>query len=362
MSGFDGGGHGDPHGGRDYRLLTFDHGCVFDILIEMRMPEQLTLGALSAPLLISNLEGPYQLDFEQFVAWCKSIGAPWLPSTPSVIASYGKQLIEDGSKPRTILRKLSSISAAHRDASEPLVADNQDAVGRLRKSLRKEIARAERPTLAVVKSGMRIVAEHLDIILSGERARSPYVDTVVYLESLRDKALILIAYAGALKACELESMRIELIEPHEDGALIHVTRDPRDTGSVDRRVVKVFRGTWLPTCPVRALDAWMRRMNATSGPLWRGTLPNGELRTTPLANSRIRGVIDRRLVATGLDPRRLSSHSVRVGSLAQAALAGMSDREILEHGRYHELSFRGIEQLVTHARGERRNAGRYLGL
>ena len=157
-------------------------------------------------------------------------------------------------------------------------------------------------------------------------------------------------------------MRIELVEPHDDAALIYVTRDSRDAGTVDRRVVKIFRGTWLPTCPMRALDAWMRRLNATSGPLWRGTLPNGELRTTPLATSRIRGVIDGRLVAAGLDPRRVSSHSVRAGSLAQAALAGMSDPEILEHGRYHELSFRGIEQLVTHARGERRSAGRYLRL
>jgi len=342
--------------------LTFDHACMSGILSEMRMPEQLTLEALSAPQLISNLEGPYQADFEQFVSWCVSVGSPSLPSTPSVIARYGKQLITDGSKPRTVLRKLSSIAAAHRDASEPLVADNHDAIGRLRRSLRKEIERADRPTLAVVKSGMRIVAEHLDTIIADERARSPYVDTVAYLESLRDKALVLIAYAGALKACELESMRIELIEPHEDGALIYVTRDSRDTGTVDRRIVKIFRGTWLPTCPVRALDAWMRRLNATSGPLWRGTLPNGELRVTPLANSRVRGIIDGRLLATGLDPRRLSSHSVRVGSLAQAALSGMSDREILEHGRYHELSFRGIEQLVTQARGERRSAGRYLGL
>lgn len=326
------------------------------------MPEQLALEALSAPILISNLVGPYQADFEQFVSWCMSVGAPSLPSTPSVIARYGKQLIADGSKPRTVLRKLSSVAAAHRDASEPLVADNHDAIGRLRKSLRKEIARAERPTIAVVKSGMRIVAEHLDVIIADERTRSPYVDTVAYLESLRDKALILVAYAGALKACELESMRMELIEPHEDGALIYVTRDSRDTGTVDRRIVKIFRGTWLPTCPVRALDAWMRRLNETSGPIWRGTLPNGELRVTSLANSRVRGIIDGRLLATGLDPRRLSSHSVRVGSLAQAALSGMSDREILEHGRYHELSFRGIEQLVTQARGERRNAGRYLGL
>ena len=119
------------------------------------MPEQLTLEALSAPLLISELEGPYQADFEQFVSWCMSVGAPSLPSAPTVIARYGKQLFEDGSKPRTILRKLSSIAAAHRDASEPLVADNHDAIGRLRKFLRKEIARAERPTLAVVRSGMR---------------------------------------------------------------------------------------------------------------------------------------------------------------------------------------------------------------
>lgn len=291
-----------------------------------------------------------------------SVGAPSLPSTPAVIARYGKQLIEDGSKPRTVLRKLSSVAAAHRDASKPLVADNHDAIGRLRKSLRTEIAHAERPTLAVVKSGMRIVAEHLDAIIAHERTRSPYVDTVAYLESLRDKALILVAYAGALKACELESMRMELIEPHEDGALIYVTRDSRDIGTVDRRIVKIFRGTWSPTCPIRALDAWVRRLDATSRPLWRGTLPNGELRDTPLTNSRVRGTNDRRLLATFLDPRRLSSHSVRVGSLAQAALSGMSDREILEHGRYHELSFRGIEQLVTQARGERQNAGRYLAL
>jgi len=233
--------------------LTFDHACMSGILSEMRMPEQLTLEALSAPQLISNLEGPYQADFEQFVSWCVSVGSPSLPSTPSVIARYGKQLITDGSKPRTVLRKLSSIAAAHRDASEPLVADNHDAIGRLRRSLRKEIERAVRPTLAVVKSGMRIVAEHLDTIIADERARSPYVDTVAYLEALRDKALILIAYAGALKACELESMRIELIEPHEDGALIYVTRDSRDTGTVDRRIVKIFRGNGCRRAPYARL-------------------------------------------------------------------------------------------------------------
>ena len=63
---------------------------------------------------------------------------------------------------------------------------------------------------------MRIVVEHLDAIIADERAHPPYVDTVAYLESLRDKVLILIAYA---KTCEIESMRIEFIEPHDDGAL-----------------------------------------------------------------------------------------------------------------------------------------------
>jgi integrase len=87
------------------------------------------------------------------------------------------------------------------------------------------------------------------------------------LPGLRDRALLLVGFAAALRPSEIASLTIEHITRHTDGIELFL---PWRKNDQDARGTKL----WLPEgrtdlCPVAALEAWLAAAAITEGPLFR---------------------------------------------------------------------------------------------
>ena len=305
-------------------------------------------------------EQHYAGDWSNFEQWCHGRGFASLPATPHTIAAYGECLMSGGRMPRTVLRALSAIASAHRDGGCPLPRDDYNAVGRLRKRLRA-LRDGSTPTLAVLAAGLRSVVASLDNELVELASGIKAIDEVRRLTNLRDRALILVGFAGALKNGELRSMLFENVVPIDEGVLIRVCGSYDPTRGRD---IAIARGFPL-TDPIRALADWMElleRRGIRGGPIWRPVRRDGVILERALGDDRITAIVEARFAKVGLDARRLRTHSLRAGSIAQIAMENAPADFILKHGGYHPLSFRALVPLVERARELRPHAGKMLGI
>jgi integrase len=149
------------------------------------------------------------------------------------------------------------------------------------------------------------------------------------LLELRDRALLLLGFAGAFRRSELVSFDVEDLELSRAGLAVRLRRSKTDQEGQGRRV-GIPRGQRAETCPVRALQAWLERARIEAGPIFRGVNRHGQLQSGQLSDRAVALVVKRRAAAAGLDPERLAGHSLRAGLATSAAAAGASERKIMD--------------------------------
>jgi integrase len=99
--------------------------------------------------------------------------------------------------------------------------------------------------------------------------------------AVRDRALLLIGYAGGFRRSALVSLDVGDVQFVDQGVILRLARDKGDQEG-DGRLVGIHAGTNIETCPVLALRAW-----------WRVAGHHHATRATPLFTAIDRwGVID----------------------------------------------------------------------
>ena len=88
------------------------------------------------------------------------------------------------------------------------------------------------------------------------------------LTGQRDRAMILLGFAGALRRSELVGIEREHLTFATDGLRLHLPRSKSDqTG--EGAEIGIPRGTNKDTCPVRALERWLELSPCQYGPVFR---------------------------------------------------------------------------------------------
>jgi integrase len=105
------------------------------------------------------------------------------------------------------------------------------------------------------------------------------------LRGKRDRALLLVGFAGALRLSELAAIRVERLEKTDRGLRLTI---PQTKGSQTDSVVVPLPYGQTELCPVRALNAWLAAAGITGGPVFRRIwLPaSGKRRTRGKQRSR----------------------------------------------------------------------------
>jgi integrase len=145
---------------------------------------------------------------------------------------------------------LAAIGYFHRLANEPSPVGDE-AIKATLSGIRRSIGAAP----------VRKKAATSDIVLSMAQTAGDNS-----LRQLRDRAILLVGFASAMRRSELVALNVEDLEWTSEGVMIHIRRSKTDQEGMGASVA-VPRGA--TACPVAALKAWIEAAGITEGAVFR---------------------------------------------------------------------------------------------
>ncbi len=295
--------------------------------------------AYAAKSRSANTLRAYQSDWSEWCAWCEAHGHTPLPAAPDVIARYLTFMVRCQSKVSTMSRRLSAIRFAHIAARLASPLDNADL---------SAVWDGIRRTHSAPPS--RALPLHPPLLWECVDATPvTNVDGLPLLAGLRDRAVLIVGFVGALRVSELAAVDVEHIETDAKGLVIHIPRSKvNQTGAIDELVV-LPRSTIPQRCAVEAIKQWRQVTGINSGPLLRGLTKSLQPRRNRISVDALNGIVQTAVGRTGHDQSGYSFHSLRAGFVTYASLSGQSDRAIAHQTRHRSLASIGTYVRVQDA-------------
>jgi integrase len=260
----------------------------------------------------------YAKDWAHFARWCRMRGCDPLPTSPQLIGLY----IADLAAPQgnssalsvsSIERRLSGLAWGYAQRGEKLDRKERH-IATVLAGVRRKHARPP-----VQKAAIR-----------PEDLRGMLATLAHDLRSLRDKAILLIGFAGGLRRSEIVSLDhgrddtpdgCGWVEIMPEGVLITLR------GKTGWRQVEIACGSTEQTCPVHALKQWLHYARIDFGPIF-VTVSRSGLQATRerLSDKHVARLIKQTVENAGLRPelskaerqRLYSGHSLRAGLASSA--------------------------------------------
>ncbi len=259
----------------------------------------------------------YRAAWRTFATWCAERGHPALPATPLTVADYLAD-IAGRYKASVLAVHRAAIAAAHKAAGHPNPTTDERVratLAGIRKVHGQPAAQRDPITLDTLRALVRACGDDL--------------------AGLRDRALLLVGFAGALRRSELVALDAEHIRLN--GALrITIARSKTDQeGQGYTKTIPRLDDEAI--CPVRALRAWLDAAGIQSGAVFRSVNRWGQVGAR-LSAYDVARIVKRRAEACGLDARMLAGHSLRAGFVTQAALNGLDMLAIAEVSGHKTLN------------------------
>jgi len=283
----------------------------------------------------------YRADWVNFTRWCDQQGVAALPAAPATIAAYLTTQADTGKKASTLDRRLAAIAFAHRAAGHDSPT-NSLLVASTGAGIRRQIGTAQVGKAPAITEDIRAMLEALPKNSKG----------------MRDCALLLVGFAGAFRRSELVALNMEDVEFKAAGLVITVRRSKTDQEGEGMRKGLPF-GKCEETCPVRALQAWLKTAKITTGAIFRGVDRHGRI-LDRLSDRGVARAVKEAAKAAGLDATRYSGHSLRAGLATAAAAAGVSERAIMAQTGHK--SERMVRRYIRDGSLFRENAAGSVGL
>lgn len=290
-----------------------------DLAVLTELADQATRYAAdsSAP----NTRRAYRSDWSHFERWCAGVGAEALPASPSTIALYLTAFAPLHSV-STLSRRLASIKSVHRTAD--LSAPSSSALNAVWAGIRRRHGRPPEGKRPLLTQDLRLAIGRLPDTLRGKR----------------DRALLLLGFAAALRRSELSAVQFEAQQGGQvtfravpQGLEIHVHRSKGDqTG--EGAVIAVPFGSYPETCPVAAVQDWCAGAELVAGPLFRKVSRAGRIGPDALGPQSVANIVKAAAASIGLDPRAFAGHSLRAGLATSAAANDAPALVIQRHLRH----------------------------
>lgn len=264
----------------------------------------------------------YGSHWRQYAAWCERLGFAAINGDPQVVSMYLASMADRGLRPNTVSVALAAVDKAHDwagiplDTKDPLIAEVMGGIRRpddggtdgerdgmisgngtsLAWATDLDDIRAEPVTYDLLR---RMVA-HCPLTRIDRDTGEP----LPHHQGLRDRALLLLAFGGALRRAEAVALNLRDVTIREEGLIVRVrVSKTNQTGKLDH--VSAQKGIWRAAhpgdscCPVRAFEEWcaVRGTREPTAPVFVGLKKSGWPTDKRLSGESVADIV-RRLVAT----------------------------------------------------------------
>lgn len=261
------------------------------------------VSALVADSISPATRRAHASDLRHFEEWGGRI-----PATPETVAEYLADHAEMLSV-ATLTRRAATISKAH--AALGFLSPCQAQI------VRSTLQGLRRRYGVSGKQAWALLVEDLFDIL----------DTLGDdVKGVRDRALLLLGFAGGFRRSELVGLDTEDIERVKQGIVVRLRRSKTDQQGAGRKIGVPHGRT--RHCPVSALDRWFEVAGISEGPIFRPVDRHGHIASERLSGDAVSEIVKARVAAVGLDPAAYSGHSLRSGFATSAVRAGVSALKI----------------------------------
>jgi len=288
-----------------------------------------------------NTRRAYRADWADFTAWCRAHGRAPLPAAAETVALYLSALA-GYRKTSTLACRLSAISQAHQVAGHPSPTKDQ-SVRAVAAGIRRAKGTAQQGKAPAVTAEVRAMAAALPDTPMGRR----------------DRALLLLGFAGAFRRSELVALDVADVQEKPEGLAVTIRRSKTDQEGAGR-TIGIPYGSHYESCPVRALRAWLASAGIAHGPLFQAIDRHGNLLPGRLSPQGVARAVKRAAVAAKLDPAKYAGHSLRAGLATAAAEAGVSERAIMAQTGHKSLPM--VRKYIRSGSIFRENAAAEVGL
>lgn len=270
----------------------------------------------------SNTRRAYAADWKHFASWCRRQGLEMLPPDPQTVGLYitacASGTVTGDKKPNsvsTIERRLSSLSWNFAQRGQPL--DRKDRhIASVMAGIRNKHAAPPRQKEAILPEDLIAMLETLD--------RGT-------LRGLRDRAMLLLGFAGGLRRSEIVGLDCGRDQTEDGCGWVEFFPDKGVLvtlrGKTGWREVEIGRGSSDTTCPIVALQTWLKLGRIAHGPLFRRVTGRGKaVGAERLNDQEVARLVKRAALAAGVRgdlpegerQRLFAGHSLRAGLASSA--------------------------------------------
>lgn len=266
----------------------------------------------------------YATDLKRFSGWCAERGLQVAPCSPENLSNYLAWMATQDFKLATIQRNLAAISVAHQKLH--FNSPRRDEVVReIMRGIRRDLGVAQIKKRPILVGDLKCLVE-----ATGEG-----------LKGARDRALVILGFAGGLRRSELVGLNVEDLTFAEEGLEIMIRRSKTDQNGAGVRLGIPFGGH-PATCPVRTVKTWVTNGQRERGPLFLPVNRHGGLGKKRLSPKAVASVLKSLAATVGMDPQTIGGHSLRSGLVTSAIRAGKSERLVMAQTRHRSVAvFRG---------------------
>jgi site-specific recombinase XerD len=264
----------------------------------------------------------YRIAWAHFADWCAGLGVSPLPADPAHVGGYIASIATTHA-PNTIAQRLAAIGQMHRFHALPW-DQRHAAITTTRRGVLRQHGRAPKQAAAISLESLQSLVGTCDDSPAG----------------VRDRALLLVGFAGAFRRSELVGLRVDDVALSKQGMRLTVRRSKTDQIGQGAEV-GIPRGQFPETCPVRAVETWLSllgdRERAGDLPLFRRLSKAGRLvGYAPMSPCVVWDILERRVALAGL-AEVMRPHGLRAGFITAAYDGGARDHDIMQHVRHKDL-------------------------
>lgn len=266
----------------------------------------------------SNTRRTYKSAWRRFDAWCQARGACSLPAKPATVALYLTSRASQCAS-STLTVAASAIADRHNSTGH----DNPCGYPLVKGVLAGARRKYGRPPNKKRPAGLVELTRLLDVVREG-------------LGGVRDRAVVLVGFAGALRRSELAALRVEHLEFVSEGVIVTLPGSKTDQNNTGVQL-GIPRGRAAKLDPVGALVEWLTLADIEEGPVFRAVDRWGNLGEKAITRRSIALIIQALAGRAGYTAADFGGHSLRAGLATAAAAAGVETTEILSQTRHRSI-------------------------